>query len=754
MKKLLSLMALVMALLTVMLVATSAANNTPFTDVPDNSWYTESVNYCYAEKLMNGSSSTTFAPNMTVDRSQVAQVLANMSEYNSSDYAGKTSFPDVKTTDWFAPAIEWAKQNNVTSGTDKGTFEPKKAVTREQLAQFMYNYAAFAGVDNSTVDTAVIDSFKDVTTVSSWAKKAMAWNVAEGILTGSNNNLMPKKTATRAELAAIIERFDKLTSENTKELATGVTVSGAFTDDMMLQRDEKCSVWGWAPDSENGKSVVVEINGKKAEAVVENGEWKAVFAETFPYSTEPTVITVKSAGDDIVFNNVLFGDVYYVIGQSNVYYSIRNLAEDLERKKLTHEYQIEFDHTKNLRFFRNSNQYHRFNVGDRAPGTTTLYNDAEVWSGWQTVAEVETAFHKNYINEMLAGNPADTYIFSALGYITAYEMSNETDVPIGVIEIDASGFPLIAFAPNELADKWGTEIVDEKTGIHYWAITDVTTEETGYLPLITSNALTSRMAYNQQLYPLINFSTAGIWWYQGESDWTTTEEYRGVGTSTFADQFTELMQYYRSVMGNDDFPVYMIEFPSCFKGTSPNQAYISTGSVRTEQGKIPTMLDDFYLVSSGDFFNDFYWENNIHPYIKHKQAMRLSKMVLATGNYDSKYDIDYVAGPIFVSENFTDNTFTTVDLKFDHVGDGLVNHDEEGIGIWGLEVLVNGEWIEASGAQITANDTVTVTADARIDGVRYHRATDSTFPTWATLSNSENIPCAAFVKYFHKFENL
>jgi len=198
----------------------------------------------------------------------------------------------------------------------------------------------------------------------------------------------------------------------------------------------------------------------------------------------------------------------------------------------------------------------------------------------------------------------------------------------------------------------------------------------------------------------------------------------------------------------------MIEFPSCFKGTSPNQAYISTGSVRTEQGKIPTMLDDFYLVSSGDFFNDFYWENNIHPYIKHKQAMRLSKMVLATGNYDSKYDIDYVAGPIFVSENFTDNTFTTVDLKFDHVGDGLVNHDEEGIGIWGLEVLVNGEWIEASGAQITANDTVTVTADARIDGVRYHRATDSTFPTWATLSNSENIPCAAFVKYFHKFENL
>lgn len=747
MKKFLSFAAIVMVMFTLMLVASSAANNTPFTDVPDNSWYTEYVNYCYTENLMKGSSETTFSPNMTVDRSQIIQVLANMSGFDAAQYKGTTPFPDVKASDWFAPAVEWAKQNNIASGTDKGTFNPKGALTREQLAQFIYNYAAFVGMDTE-FDVNAISSFNDASTVSNWAKNAVAWNVEQGVLTGSNNNLMPKKTATRAELAVIIERFDKMTAENAVELASSVTVSGAFTDDMMLQRDEKCSVWGWAPESENGKIVVVEINGKKAEAVVENGEWKAVFAETFPYSAEATTITVKSAGDDIVFNNVLFGDVYYVIGQSNVYYSIKNLMTDLEKKNMSDQYSLEFDETKNLRFFRNSNQYHVGNTGDRAPGTTTLYEDAEVPVGWQTVAEVEDAYYATYTNTL-----ADNYIFSALGYITAYEMSESTDVPIGVIEIDASGFPLIAFAPNELADKWGTEIVDEATGIHYWAITDVTTEETGYLPIITSNLLTSRMAYNQQLYPLINFSTAGIWWYQGESDWTTTEEYRGVGTSTFADQFTELMEYYRSVMGNDDFPVYMIEFPSCFKGTSANQAYISTGSVRTEQGKIPAMLENSYLVASGDFFSDIYWENNIHPYIKHRQAQRLSKMVLAVGNYDSEYDIDYVSGPVFMSENFTDNTFTTVELKFDHVGDGLVNHDEEGVGIWGLEILVNGEWIQAENAQITAKDTVTIVADARIDGVRYHRATDSTFPTWATLSNSERIPCAAFVKYFHKLEN-
>ncbi|MBE6685691.1 MAG: S-layer homology domain-containing protein [Ruminococcaceae bacterium] len=748
MKKIISLLAVMLIMICSVAVMVNAANTTPFIDVGDT-WYTDAVNYCYENGLMKGTSETTFAPKNTVTRAQVVQVLANMSGANADDYAGKTSFNDVKADDWFAPVVEWAKVNGVAKGNDKGAFEPRKAVTREQLAQFMFNYCAFTGIDNMGADVKALDSFNDGASVAGWAAEAMAWNVEEGILSGSNNNLMPKNTATRGQLAVIIERFDKYKNENALEMASGITVSGAFTDDMMLQRDEKCSVWGWAPESENGKSVVVEINGKKASAIVKNGEWKAVFAETFPYSTVPTKITVKSAGEDIVFNNVLFGDVYYVIGQSNVYYSIKNLTDDLERKGMSNEYQVEFDHNKNLRFFRNSNQYHRLNTGDRAPGTTTLYKDAEVWSGWQTVEEVEAAYNKNYINEILAGNPADTYIFSALGYITAYEMSNETDVPIGVIEIDASGFPLIAFAPNELADKWGTEIVDEKTGIHYWAITDVTTEETGYLPLITSSALTSRMAYNQQLYPLINFSIAGIWWYQGESDWTTTEEYRGVGTSTFADQFTELMEYYRSVMGNDDFSVYMIEFPSCFKGTSPNQAYISTGSVRTEQGKIATMLDDFYLVASGDFFADVYWENNIHPYIKHKQARRLSKMVLATGNYDSEYNINYVSGPVFNSESFVNEALDTIELKFDYVGDGLVNHDEEGVGIWGFEVFVNGEWVECADAQVTGKDTVTLIADGRIDGVRYNRATDATFPTWSTLSNSENIPCSAFVKYFN-----
>lgn len=193
----------------VMLVTANAANNTPFADVPDESWYTESVNYCYKEDLMKGSSATTFSPNMTVDRSQIVQVLANMTSFDSKKYEGKTSFPDVEKNDWFASAVEWAKVNKVAKGNDKGNFEPVKPVTREQLAQFIYNYAAFVGIDNTKVDLKAINSFADVSTVSSWAKTAMAWNVEKGILTGNNNKLMPGKSATRAELAVIMERFDK-----------------------------------------------------------------------------------------------------------------------------------------------------------------------------------------------------------------------------------------------------------------------------------------------------------------------------------------------------------------------------------------------------------------------------------------------------------------------------------------------------------------------------------------------------------------
>ena len=321
-------------------------------------------------------------------------------------------------------------------------------------------------------------------------------------------------------------------------------------------------------------------------------------------------------------------------------------------------------------------------------------------------------------------------------------MSDETDVPIGVIEIDASGHPLISFAPNELAEKWGHETYDPVTGTYYYNCNG-----------LAADYLKSRFAYNQQLYPLINFSTAGILWYQGESDWINCREIMGAAyTNTFTNQFAELMTYFRTHMGNDDFPVYIMEFPSCFEGVYNGEAlsYFDFGSVRAELGTIPQVLENSYVVASSDYFGDNTWLNNIHPYIKHWQAQRLTNIVLSSGNYGADdYDINYTSGPVLKESFYLDDN--NVELNFNYVGDGLKVCDETGDGqILDMEILVNGTWISYKDAQIIDKDTVLVTYNGgKIDGIRYNRTPWAMFLVSVTLGNSENIPCAAFIDFRH-----
>ncbi len=717
-----------------------------FSDVPADAWYAEAVSYCADRGYVAGTSDTTFSPKMVVTRAMPVRILANMAEYVEEDFT-TTSFADVDVTAWYATSVEWAATRNVVTGNN-GNFMPKKNVTREQLVQMLYTFAQFTCVDVSDTSNTAINSFADAKDVSSWATPAMNWAVENGIISGSNNKLMPKNGATRAQLVTVIKGFcDKYMA-----LAETVKLSNAITDDMMLQRDEKVSIWGFANSYEEGKLVKVQINGYTAFGRVNNGEWKASFYETFPASADPTTVNVITLDGGLEVKNILFGDVYYVIGQSNVHYSMADLITDTGSFGMKVDY--DFDTSRNIRFFRNSNTYHHANTGDRAPGTATLYKDAEVPKGWQTAGEVGLDFEM-YRDAFDKAN----HIFSALGYLMAWNMSNETDVPIGVIEIDASGFPLIAFAPNELAEKWGHEAVndlgdkDPSNDIHFYHLNNSFSFEGNDYPGGVANALlTSRMAYNQQIYPLINFSTAGIVWYQGESDWANTEETQGFNNNTFRYQFTELMTYYREHMGNNDFPVYLVEFPSCFPVASG--AYISTGTVRAELGTIPQILDNSYVVSSSDFFSNTSWQNNIHPYIKHYQAQRLAGIVLGNQRYAQHAgykDVNYTSGPVLRASDYVDAN--TVKLYFDYVADGLTVCDESDEGIKGIEVKINGVWVSVphTNVKISGKDELTVTyAEGEITGVRYNAYTSAMFWGDVTLGNSEEIPAVAFVDYNRK----
>ena len=161
----------------------------PFVDVNTNDWFYEDVAYVYAQGLMTGSTATAFAPNDAMTRAMVWTVLGRMSGENVEG-----------GTPWYALAQSWAVSSNVSDGTG-----PNDSITREQLVTMLYRQAGSPEVGVS--ELALLGRFTDGESVSSWAEEAMAWAVAQGVLTGDGDLLNPQATATRAQVAAILARF-------------------------------------------------------------------------------------------------------------------------------------------------------------------------------------------------------------------------------------------------------------------------------------------------------------------------------------------------------------------------------------------------------------------------------------------------------------------------------------------------------------------------------------------------------------------
>ena len=174
-----------------------------FIDIAANAWYKDAVQYAYAGGLMTGVSAHEFAPEATTTRAMIVSMLARLESVESAESAG---FADVAADDWYATAVNWAAASGITSGTGDGNFSPNTAITREQLAAILMNYAQYKGQDVSA--RATLDTYNDATAISSWANDVMSWAVAEGLISGvTADTLQPQGAATRAQVAAILQRF-------------------------------------------------------------------------------------------------------------------------------------------------------------------------------------------------------------------------------------------------------------------------------------------------------------------------------------------------------------------------------------------------------------------------------------------------------------------------------------------------------------------------------------------------------------------
>ena len=175
-----------------------------FTDVKSTDWFQADVAYVVENKLMTGTSDTTFNPAGSTTRAMVVTTLYRMA--GSPEVTGKTAFTDVAAGSYYEKAVIWAAENNVAKGTSETTFEPNKAVTREQLAQFLFNYAQYNGLSAVTL-AENLSSFADKDAISAYAIPALQWAVGQGYLNGTDGKLLPAGTATRCQFAAILHRY-------------------------------------------------------------------------------------------------------------------------------------------------------------------------------------------------------------------------------------------------------------------------------------------------------------------------------------------------------------------------------------------------------------------------------------------------------------------------------------------------------------------------------------------------------------------
>ena len=171
-----------------------------FLDIAPDAWYKDAIQYAYDNGLMTGTSANEFAPEQTTTRAMIVSILARLENVTSAEAAG---FADVDD-EWYATAVNWAANVGVVNGYEDNTFQPNTAITREQLAAILMNYAAYKGEDVS----ARVDLSAYTDQPSAWAEETMSWAVAEGLISGvTADTLQPQGAATRAQVAAILQRF-------------------------------------------------------------------------------------------------------------------------------------------------------------------------------------------------------------------------------------------------------------------------------------------------------------------------------------------------------------------------------------------------------------------------------------------------------------------------------------------------------------------------------------------------------------------
>ncbi|MBE6984399.1 MAG: BMP family ABC transporter substrate-binding protein [Ruminococcaceae bacterium] len=288
-----------------------------FSDVKASDWYSQAVNYAVSNGLMNGTGNNKFSPNGNMTRAMLVTVLWR---YSGEIDEGYSAFSDVANSQWYAKAVAWASQNNIVNGVGNNKFSPNGNITREQMAAILYRFANSSNVDTSS--RANLGSFPDGGKVSTYAKEAMQWAVAEGLINGADGKLMPQGNATRAQVATILMRFIQNVVGNST--ATADFTVALITDSVITIYDQSYNQACW--------------EGVKEWCSANNAEYY-YYCPT-ENSTDSRLDAIGQAvydgADAIVLPGYIFGTA--LIEAQDQYPNVKFIAVDVGEGDLTYDY--------------------------------------------------------------------------------------------------------------------------------------------------------------------------------------------------------------------------------------------------------------------------------------------------------------------------------------------------------------------------------------------------------------------------------
>lgn len=221
-------------------IGAAASWENPFQDVKETDWFYSHVSHVVKEGYFAGTSSTTFSPEAEMTRGMFVTALANREKIDRSRYPG-SRFQDVEPDAWYAPAIQWAASWGVVSGmgTQKFTFdtptlehfEPNTPLSRQDAAVILMAYCKNLG-SSTELPGSSLEAFPDSGDVATYAMIAMEWAVESGLLSGSDGKLLPRKTLTRAQAAALLNSLDRCYPEGSAVFGNspvGISLAEKFT---------------------------------------------------------------------------------------------------------------------------------------------------------------------------------------------------------------------------------------------------------------------------------------------------------------------------------------------------------------------------------------------------------------------------------------------------------------------------------------------------------------------------------------------